>query len=69
MLKDMVRARKADARTRELKAEVASKRRIRTDAPPNGNAPIEVSPASSGVTPARLRAAIGGQHDARAPAR
>jgi hypothetical protein len=53
MLKDMVRARKADARTRELKAEVANKRRIRTDAPPTGGAHIEVSPASSGVTPAR----------------
>ena len=60
LLKDMVRARKADARTRELKQEVSARRRIRTDAPRNHSGqgmPIEISPgssvSSSGPTPAR----------------
>ena len=54
MLKDMVRSRRSDARTRELKHEVAARRKgIRTDAPLRAAAPIEVSPSSSGATPAR----------------
>ena len=59
MLKDMVRARKSDARTRELKSEVHQRRRIRTDAPPGGmGAGIEISPSSvASGTPSRMKAA------------
>ena len=63
MLKDMVRARKADARTRELKAEtnaLAQRRKIRTDAPmARERRSIEISPSSSGTTPQR---SSGGVH-------
>lgn len=57
MLKDMVRARKSDARTRDLKSDV-QRRRIRTDVPSSSSGgvvgPIEMSPSSiASGTPAR----------------
>ena len=61
MLKDMVRARKSDQRTKELKGEVHQRRRIRTDAPNTPGSAIELSPSSSAAstngTPIRRAAA------------